>query len=811
MARVRVLVGVGTIGALVAAGLAVAPVAAEPDRGAPTLRPGFVGVPAGVEVDNPAVTSRTPVVAAARSHVQRYAATLGVDPGQLTLTGVTPTVAGTDAVRFAQEVAGVPVIGGEVVVSVRPDRELASAQATVSSRTKVAAPLVGEDDAADQALAAAAKASGAPAASLTVTRAGRWLLDPVALGAPARLGSHTVWRFDVADGAAVRRTVLVDVRSGAVVMNLDAIQHVDRVVCDKQNLPVPSESDCTRGFARSEGGPASAVDDVNQAYEFSGAVSEFYDEIGGIDLTDELGLSIGGTKRLTSTVRFCYLDLDCPYENAFWNGSGMFYGDGYASADDVVGHEMTHGIIDRSSGLFYWGQSGAINESLADIMGEIVDHRNVGPGDSATSWGLGEDLPIGAIRDLEDPGLFGQPDSMTSPDYTADAGYEDSAGVHTNSGVGNKTAYLISQGGSFGGQSIDGIDDGDPGLSKTATLFLLTIQVLSSGSDYADLALVLDGACQQLVGGPEGFTSADCADVHKAGLATKLRTTPTNAPQPADAPLTCPTGTLRVLFDSETGADPATALDGGPTWFRNGDDAAEEPNASSGRESWYSFSPPSVGASTLETASPVALPAGQKSYLWFQHWRLLDFDPNGFYDGGKVRIDGASTDDLPWVNGPEQVLSTLYGNPAGGTEAFGGDSRGWVASRVDLSSYAGQSVSPGFTMYTDNSVSYPGWYVDDVTVYTCDPGIANTKRPTVGGQARVGKTLTAKPGSWTPAGVSFSYVWLRSGSAIRGATKQTYVLKSADRGKKIAVKVTGQVGGLDPVTVTSKAVGPVRG
>ena len=53
----------------------------------------------------------------------------------------------------------------------------------------------------------------------------------------------------------------------------------------------------------------------------------------------------------------------------------MFYGDSFAVADDVVGHEMTHGIIDQYSELFYWGQSGAMNESIADIMGEVVDHR----------------------------------------------------------------------------------------------------------------------------------------------------------------------------------------------------------------------------------------------------------------------------------------------------------------------------------------------------------------------------------------------------------------------------------------------------
>lgn len=230
--------------------------------------------------------------------------------------------------------------------------------------------------------------------------------------------------------------MLVDVRAGGVVMNLDAIEQVDRVVCDSQDVPVTSESDCTSGF---------------------------YQQIGGIDLTDALGITVGGRKKLAATVRFCYLSSDCPYANAFWNGRQMYYGDGYASADDVVGHEMTHGLIDQHAELFYWGQSGAINESIADIMGEIVDHRNPGPGDSPTSWGLGEDLPIGAIRDLRNPTLFDQPDRTTSGLYTPDLTYGDNGGVHTDSGVGNKTAYLISQGGSFNGQSVSGSTPATPG------------------------------------------------------------------------------------------------------------------------------------------------------------------------------------------------------------------------------------------------------------------------------------------------------------------------------------------------------------
>ena len=81
----------------------------------------------------------------------------------------------------------------------------------------------------------------------------------------------------------------------------------------------------------------------------------------------------------------------------------MYYGAGYAGADDVVGHEMTHGVIDRTSDLFYWGQSGAINESLADIMGEIVDHRNTLATGRRRRWPLAEDIPGGADPQPEQP------------------------------------------------------------------------------------------------------------------------------------------------------------------------------------------------------------------------------------------------------------------------------------------------------------------------------------------------------------------------------------------------------------------------
>jgi len=70
---------------------------------------------------------------------------------------------------------------------------------------------------------------------------------------------------------------------------------------------------------------------------------------------------------LISTVRYCDPNFPCPFQNAFWNGSQMAYGAGFSAADDVVAHELTHGVTQFESGLFSFYQSGAINESLSDV------------------------------------------------------------------------------------------------------------------------------------------------------------------------------------------------------------------------------------------------------------------------------------------------------------------------------------------------------------------------------------------------------------------------------------------------------------
>jgi hypothetical protein len=443
-------------------------------------------------------------------------------------------------------------------------------------------------------------------------------------------------------------------------------------------------------------------------------------------------------------------------------------------------------------------------------MGEIIDHRNVTAGDvPATAWALGEDLPCCAsgIRNMQDPTVFGDPDKTSSVNYVKEpcCTYPDEDGVHSNSGVGNHTFYLASQGGTFNGQTITGIDSGDPTLTKSAKLWLLTDQTLSSGSDYADEAAVLDQSCAALQTAAV-MTAANCTAVHQSTLATELRNTPVNNPQPTDATVSCPAGTSpRTLLDSESGT-PTAKFTAGTGWSRNGVPGWGQ-IAHSNPDAWSAYEATPSSTSSLTASAPVALPAGQASYLFFQHWRLLQYTGAGVYlDAGTVEIDGADAAPLPWVNGPAQAINGA-GNPANGRLGFGGDSRGYVASRVDLSSFAGQDVTPRFSFNNNNSgQTFLGWWVDDIKVYTCDPAappITNNTLPFISGTPRVGETLTADPGTWSELGTSYAYQWLRGATEIFGATSSTYQPVVDDVGSFVSVRVTASKSGFTDGVATS--------
>jgi len=175
------------------------------------------------------------------------------------------------------------------------------------------------------------------------------------------------------------------------------------------------------------------------------------------------------------------------YNNAYWNGSQMAYGDGDGSVFialsgdlDVVGHELSHGVTEATSGLIYQNESGALNESFSDMMGTAIEYF-YGTG----NWTLGEDIDVrpgsNGLRNLSNPQEDGDP-SHYADRYT---GTSDNGGVHTNSGISNHWFYLLVEGGQnatanrASGTNVQGI-----GLSATEQIAYLGITALPPNATF---------------------------------------------------------------------------------------------------------------------------------------------------------------------------------------------------------------------------------------------------------------------------------------------------------------------------------------
>ena len=165
-------------------------------------------------------------------------------------------------------------------------------------------------------------------------------------------------------------------------------------------------ADMTPGpVVRAEGQPP--VDDpaVNQAYDNFGDTYKFYWEILHRDSIDDQGMPIHGM-----------VHFDTDYNNAFWDGEGhMWFGDGdgtlfsdFTNSLDVIGHELTHGVTQYTANLAYSGQSGALNESLSDVFGSLVEQYAKQQTVEQADWLIGAEV-VGpqlapALRSMKAPG-----------------------------------------------------------------------------------------------------------------------------------------------------------------------------------------------------------------------------------------------------------------------------------------------------------------------------------------------------------------------------------------------------------------------
>jgi Zn-dependent metalloprotease len=221
--------------------------------------------------------------------------------------------------------------------------------------------------------------------------------------------------------------------------------------------------DCQHGTSlpsavvgRTENGAPSGDASVNQAFEGFGKTRTFYKDILARDSIDNHGMRLNG-----------YVHYRSGYNNAFWDGQQMVFGDGdgqiftdFTSSLDVIAHELTHGVTEHTAGLEYHNQPGALNESISDVFGSLVKQWSLNQTASQADWLIGSevftpDIQADALRSMKAPGsaydneLLGkdpQPDHMDRYQDLPDNEEGDYGGVHINSGIPNKAFYLAATG-----------------------------------------------------------------------------------------------------------------------------------------------------------------------------------------------------------------------------------------------------------------------------------------------------------------------------------------------------------------------------
>ncbi len=201
-------------------------------------------------------------------------------------------------------------------------------------------------------------------------------------------------------------------------------------------------------LVRAEGQPAAADIAVNEAYDGLGQTFEFYLEVYQRNSIDDHGLPLNA-----------YVHYGDGYDNAFWDGQEMIFGDGdnvafnrFTIALDVIGHELTHGVTGSEVNLQYLNQSGALNELVSDVFGSLIKQYVLKQTANEADWLIGAGLltfPNQALRSMKDPGTAYDNNVLGKDPQPADMQHyiqtsEDNGGVHLNSGIPNRAFYLAA-------------------------------------------------------------------------------------------------------------------------------------------------------------------------------------------------------------------------------------------------------------------------------------------------------------------------------------------------------------------------------
>lgn len=337
-----------------------------------------------------------------------------------------------------------------------------------------------------------------------------------------------VTEVNVLEPAPLRTRYIIDANDGSIVFQYDIINEATGtgkgVLGDSKSFTTTASGssyqlkDTTRGngivtytASNRQSIPGTLLTDADNvwndpagvdAHAYAAKTYDYYKSKFGRNSIDGRGL------QLRSTVHY-----GSRYNNAFWNGSQMTYGDGdgstfiaFSGDPDVVGHELTHGVTEYTSNLEYYGESGALNEAFSDVIGNDIQRKNWLVGDDIYTPNIAGD----ALRSMSNPTLYDQPDHYSDL-YT---GSSDNGGVHTNSGIINKAYYLLAQGGTFHGVTVNGI-----GRDAAVQIYYSAFtNYLTSSSDFSNARAAVIQAANDLYGANSAEATAAAKSFDAVGV-----------------------------------------------------------------------------------------------------------------------------------------------------------------------------------------------------------------------------------------------------------------------------------------------------
>lgn len=462
-------------------------------------------------------------------HLRQWLDERRMDMGDIAMMGMWTDSSSITHMKMKEMYRGLPVFGGEMILHMNPDGSVSGLTDSIVPAFHVEGePRLGRSQAIEEAI----RAYGCGDCFSEPPRVRRWAM---------RHGEedHIVYevQFFRVDGRGetAMPVYMVDAHDGAIVMSYDNLQTATGSSLYSGDVSIDTLGigstfyleDVARkiGTFDMRNGTTSTfrftdADDVWNSSSQRAAVDAHY----AAEKVYDYYLSVHGRRGIDGAGGPAYftsadgvtglvssrVHYSSHYNNAFWNGSTMTYGDGDGInfsplvTLDIAGHEMTHGVTERTAGLVYSGESGALNESMSDVFGALVE-RFVN-GESADTWKIGEQAftpgtADDALRYMDNPHLAGNSGftSDDDPDHYSEryTGTSDNGGVHINSGIPNKAFYLLAKGGTHHlGGSMTGI-----GADKAAAIWYSALtSYMTSSTNFAGARTATLNAASVLYG-----------------------------------------------------------------------------------------------------------------------------------------------------------------------------------------------------------------------------------------------------------------------------------------------------------------------